>query len=124
MHFQPIVSLRDDTVVGFEALARWCDADLGYVSPAVFVPLAEDELEDCRRALLSGFDAIGDTLASTELWYYNQILRDEALAPPEYEKVLTEAVTREQIQQALRGYSYSVCYAVTADGQKEETDDE
>ena len=87
-------------------------------------PVAEDELEDCRRALLSGFDAIGDTLASTELWYYNQILRDEALAPPEYEKVLTEAVTREQIQQALRGYNYSICYAVTADGQKEETDDE
>ena len=53
VHFQPIVSLRDDTVVGFEALARWCDADLGYVSPAIFVPLAEER----------GFiDALSDTL--------------------------------------------------------------
>jgi diguanylate cyclase (GGDEF)-like protein len=53
VHFQPIVSLRDDTVVGFEALARWCDADLGYVSPALFVPLAEER----------GFiDALSDTL--------------------------------------------------------------
>ncbi|WEZ84236.1 EAL domain-containing protein [Rhizobium sp. 32-5/1] len=42
VHFQPIVNLKDDSVVGFEALARWCDADLGYVSPAVFVPLAEE----------------------------------------------------------------------------------
>ncbi|RVH12629.1 putative bifunctional diguanylate cyclase/phosphodiesterase [Sinorhizobium meliloti] len=42
VHFQPIVDLRRDRPVGFEALARWCDADLGYVSPAVFVPFAEE----------------------------------------------------------------------------------
>ena len=42
VHFQPIVNLADDTVVDFEALARWTDADLGPVSPAVFVPLAEE----------------------------------------------------------------------------------
>jgi diguanylate cyclase (GGDEF)-like protein len=53
VHFQPIVSLCNDTVVGFEALARWCDRDLGYVSPAVFVPLAEER----------GFiDALSETL--------------------------------------------------------------
>jgi diguanylate cyclase (GGDEF)-like protein len=42
VHFQPIVRLRDNRVVGFEALARWIDPDLGFVSPAVFVPLAEE----------------------------------------------------------------------------------
>ncbi|MDQ0454988.1 putative bifunctional diguanylate cyclase/phosphodiesterase [Rhizobium paknamense] len=42
VHFQPIVSLADQQVLGFEALARWIDADLGFVSPAVFVPLAEE----------------------------------------------------------------------------------
>ena len=42
VHFQPIVNLSGDEVVGFEALARWTDADLGFVSPAVFVPLAEE----------------------------------------------------------------------------------
>ncbi|MCM2440722.1 EAL domain-containing protein [Agrobacterium vitis] len=41
-HFQPIVSLVDGKVLGFEALARWIDPDLGFVSPAIFVPLAED----------------------------------------------------------------------------------
>ncbi|MCM2472991.1 EAL domain-containing protein [Rhizobium sp. CG5] len=42
VHFQPIVQLQDGRVVGFEALARWVDPDLGSVSPAVFVPLAEE----------------------------------------------------------------------------------
>ncbi|WP_112808743.1 putative bifunctional diguanylate cyclase/phosphodiesterase [Ensifer sp.] len=54
VHFQPIVDLRNDAVVGFEALARWCDADLGYVSPAVFVPLAEERgfIESLAETLL------------------------------------------------------------------------
>lgn len=53
VHFQPIVRIRDGMVAGFEALARWRDADLGFVSPAVFVPLAEER----------GFiDALSDTL--------------------------------------------------------------
>ncbi|MBC7311520.1 MAG: EAL domain-containing protein, partial [Rhizobium sp.] len=42
VHFQPIVSLADNRVLGFEALARWNDPDLGFVSPAIFVPLAEE----------------------------------------------------------------------------------
>ena len=53
VHFQPIVRIRDGAVLGFEALARWNDADLGFVSPAVFVPLAEER----------GFiDALSDAL--------------------------------------------------------------
>ncbi|MGK9052412.1 EAL domain-containing protein [Neorhizobium sp. CSC1952] len=53
VHFQPIVGVADGAVVGFEALARWIDADLGSVSPAVFVPLAEER----------GFiDALSETL--------------------------------------------------------------
>lgn len=41
-HFQPIVNLATRRVIGFEALARWNDSDLGMVSPAVFVPIAEE----------------------------------------------------------------------------------
>lgn len=54
VHFQPIVNLKNDMVVGFEALARWCDPDLGYVSPAVFVPLAEERgfIDSLSEALL------------------------------------------------------------------------
>ena len=42
VHFQPIVDMKSETVLGFEALARWIDPELGFVSPAVFVPFAEE----------------------------------------------------------------------------------
>lgn len=41
-HFQPIVDLRSRRIIGFETLARWTDADLGPVSPATFIPIAEE----------------------------------------------------------------------------------
>jgi EAL domain-containing protein (putative c-di-GMP-specific phosphodiesterase class I) len=40
--FQPLVSANDGTIRGFEALLRWEHPELGSVSPAEFVPLAEE----------------------------------------------------------------------------------
>ena len=79
-------------------------------------PITEDEMEDCRRSLLSSMDSLGDSLGGLESWYYGQILRDEPLAPPEYGKVLTQAVTVDEVRDVLQSYHYSVCYALTADG--------
>ena len=42
LYYQPIVSLRDRKVLGYEALARWKHAERGFVPPAVFIPIAED----------------------------------------------------------------------------------
>ncbi|GGW91700.1 bifunctional diguanylate cyclase/phosphodiesterase [Alteromonas halophila] len=39
--FQPQVDLVSEEVVGMEGLLRWPDGEGGYISPAVFVPLAE-----------------------------------------------------------------------------------
>ena len=54
VHFQPIVRLEEAKVIGFEALARWNDPDLGFVSPAVFVPRAEERgfIDALSEALL------------------------------------------------------------------------
>ena len=41
LHFQPKLELATGRIVGFEALARWHDSELGTVSPADFVPVAE-----------------------------------------------------------------------------------
>jgi diguanylate cyclase (GGDEF)-like protein len=41
LNFQPLVDLVSGKVLGFEALARWEHETLGQVSPAIFVPLAE-----------------------------------------------------------------------------------
>lgn len=40
--FQPLIELASDGISGCEALLRWRHADKGMVSPASFIPLAED----------------------------------------------------------------------------------
>lgn len=42
VHYQPIIRIADDSISGFEALVRWNDPELGAVSPAEFIPLAEE----------------------------------------------------------------------------------
>ena len=42
MHYQPIISLDSNNLVGFEALIRWKHPTRGFVSPTEFIPIAED----------------------------------------------------------------------------------
>jgi diguanylate cyclase (GGDEF)-like protein len=63
MVYQPIVTARDAEIVGYEALVRWESPEYGMISPAEFVPIAEETgmileigewiarqaLKDCRR---------------------------------------------------------------------------
>ena len=42
LHYQPQIDLEADVVIGFEALLRWRHPERGLVSPADFIPLAED----------------------------------------------------------------------------------
>lgn len=68
MHYQPIVSLSDGRLIGFEALLRWHHPKFGMVPPFRFIPIAEDSgliipitvwilNETCRQ--LAEWQAIG-----------------------------------------------------------------
>lgn len=42
VYYQPKIRLRDEKIIGVEALVRWNDKDYGYISPSEFIPLAEE----------------------------------------------------------------------------------
>jgi len=42
VHYQIIVSSKTKKITGFETLARWNDEKYGWVSPATFIPMAEN----------------------------------------------------------------------------------
>jgi diguanylate cyclase (GGDEF)-like protein/PAS domain S-box-containing protein len=42
LYYQPLVSLEDERILAFEALIRWHHPRRGFVSPADFIPVAEE----------------------------------------------------------------------------------
>jgi diguanylate cyclase (GGDEF)-like protein/PAS domain S-box-containing protein len=42
LHYQPLVDIAADRISGFESLLRWRHPEKGMISPAEFVPIAED----------------------------------------------------------------------------------
>ena len=76
-------------------------------------PITQEELEDCRRGLLSGLGSVEDTLSGLENWYYTEICRDGAVDSPAQARAALEAVTADQVRQVLRMFSLSVRYLLT-----------
>jgi len=42
LHYQPVVNAKTGVIESFEALLRWTNPELGSISPAKFIPIAED----------------------------------------------------------------------------------
>lgn len=42
MHYQPLISLQDGSLLGFEALLRWNHSEFGNIPPNKFIPIAEE----------------------------------------------------------------------------------
>lgn len=69
VHFQPKLDLKTGKITAAEALARWHHSDQGFVSPAVFIPLAE------RTGLIEvlGLQVLEQSCKQAASWYHQGI---------------------------------------------------
>ncbi|PKM95091.1 MAG: hypothetical protein CVU84_07155 [Firmicutes bacterium HGW-Firmicutes-1] len=70
LHYQPIMSLKNNQIVGFEAFIRWENMDGIYYNPSEFLPIAEDSghFEDIGNFVLEQVSLAMDILSSHELY--------------------------------------------------------
>ncbi|KWV95086.1 bifunctional diguanylate cyclase/phosphodiesterase [Erythrobacter sp. AP23] len=119
LYFQPLYSLAQEKLQGFEALIRWNHPTRGLVNPAEFIPLAEETglilqigewvvREGCRAALawpealsiainISPRQFAAPGLAATIM----QALADSGLQPERLELEITESVFIADIEKTL-----------------------
>jgi len=124
LHYQPIVSLKDQKIVGFEALVRWQHPTRGLVAPMEFIPVAEDTgliiplgwwvlKEACRQMrawqlqfavkppLTINVNLSGKQFAQANLLeQINQILEETGLEAGSLKLEITESCIVENMQSA------------------------
>jgi predicted signal transduction protein with EAL and GGDEF domain len=126
IHYQPIVSLEDSRIVGFEALVRWQRPGFGLVMPGGFISTAEDTglivpigswvlLEACRQMCAwnqlfpraQAFSIAVNISAKQFAQPYlvgqvTQILNESGLGPVNLNLELTESVTMRDEERTTR----------------------
>jgi diguanylate cyclase (GGDEF)-like protein/PAS domain S-box-containing protein len=118
LHYQPLARI-DGKVIGFEALIRWHNPQRGMVSPATFIPVAEESgliiqigewvlREACREA--AGWPhplQIAVNLSPIQFRHgdlpglVHQVLLETGLAPTRLELEITEGVLVEDFDRGL-----------------------
>jgi predicted signal transduction protein with EAL and GGDEF domain len=126
VHYQPIVSLRDCRIIGFEALLRWQRPGFGLLMPGEFVPVAEET----GQILISGLWVLREACRQMRAWNLqfpsdpvftvavnisgkqfvqpdlvsevDRILRETRLDPHCLRLELTESVTMREVERAAQ----------------------
>ncbi|MCX8016848.1 MAG: EAL domain-containing protein [Rhodocyclaceae bacterium] len=123
LHYQPQVDMPSGTIFGAEALLRWRDAELGEVSPAQFIPVAEETgvivslgqwvmQEAVRQAAAWHAQGVSLTVAiNVSALQFQQadfvdrvaaVLAEHALPPARLELELTESILIHDIEETMK----------------------
>jgi len=104
---QPILDLQSGDVVGFEALMRWQQSDGTIVSPAEFIPIAEDT----GTIVPIGSWALLEALGQLRKWIDDGVCSPSAtmsvnvsprqLSDPNFPAIVSEALTRSGVSPQL-----------------------
>ena len=73
VHYQPIMRLIDNSLSGFEALARWEHPQKGFINPETFISIAEDNSMISELSLY----IIEKAMKQFVNWKHNEILSSE-----------------------------------------------
>jgi EAL domain-containing protein (putative c-di-GMP-specific phosphodiesterase class I) len=125
MHYQPIVSLDEGNLIGFEALLRWNHHEIGNIPPSKFIPIAEESgliqsitvwilNETCRqmarwqaisagrRDLLVSVNISGRHLSTDDLIDDVELALESSKLPPSSLKLeITESTAMENAEHTI-----------------------
>lgn len=123
LHYQPQQEMHTGAIIGFEALLRWTHPELGSISPAEFIPIAEssglivpigewvlrEATQQLRRWIDDGIapPKIAINLSAAQFHQPSlpdliMTILDDASLPPEYlELELTESMTMDDPERAV-----------------------
>lgn len=126
MHYQPLISLKDGSLIGFEALLRWNHHKIGFISPAQFIPIAENSGliipitnwilgETCRQIaewqnlsfatkdLIVSVNISGKHLSNTDLIVdVKKALKNSNLSPSSLKLEITESAAMDNVVQTVQ----------------------
>jgi diguanylate cyclase (GGDEF)-like protein len=99
VYYQPIVSVANGELHGFEALVRWQHPDRGIVSPDDFIPLAEET----GLILPLGLNVLREACLQLRKWHQHSFSdRDLVISVNLSGKQLTQPDLIERIEEVLR----------------------
>jgi diguanylate cyclase (GGDEF)-like protein/PAS domain S-box-containing protein len=123
LHYQPKVNIRTGAITGAEALIRWNHPTRGQLSPADFIPIAEDcglilpigrwvqrqACEQARAWLDAGLPATAMAVNVSAMEFQNegflqglsQVLQESGWEPRLLELELTESVLMKHVETAI-----------------------
>lgn len=101
INYQPIVSIMDQKLIGFEALIRWTHPTLGFISPSVFIPLAEET----NLIHQIGYWALDEACRQLSLWKKNLAIQTPLTMNVNISaKQLSESSLIEKLMDTIKKY--------------------